>query len=222
MEYNTTRKKLIMPEYGRNVQKMVDNCMAIEDREERTQFAKIIVDFMVESTGQKDNDDLRHKLWDHLHIISGFKLEVDSPFAKPSSESVKFRPDRMGYSDKRIRYRFYGKNLTNVIKKLSAIPRDAHSNAVYSLLIGNHMKKLYLTWNRDSVDDVIIENHIKELSGGALNVDNSQLDTTRKIIESTASTIKRHRVDKIQDIKRNADKARSNKPKMKFNKPKFK
>lgn len=222
MEYNTQRKKLMMPEYGRNVQKMVDNCMAISDRVERTQFAKIIVDFMVQATGQKDNDDLRHKLWDHLYIISDFKLDVDSPFDKPSSESVRFIPEKMNYSDKKIRYKFYGKNLTNVIKKLSGTPRDAQSNAVYSLLIGNHMKKLYLSWNRDSVDDVIIENHIKELSNGALNIDNGQLDTTRKIIENTTNNIKRRRVDKIQDVKVNTDKSRINKPKAKFNKSKYK
>jgi len=147
MEYNTSRDKMAIPEYGRNIQKMVYYVAEIKDRKERT-----------------------HKLWDHLYFISDFKLDVDSPFPPPKKETIHRKPDALHYSEDNIRFKHYGKHLEKMIKYASDL-EDGPEKKEITLMIANQMKRSYLNWNRDSVNDKMILNQLEELSGGKLKLE---------------------------------------------------
>ena len=124
MEYNSQREHLIIPEYGRNIQKMVNYAKTIEDREKRNEAAKFIVSVMASMNQQnRDAGDYKQTLWDHLFIISKFELDVDSPYPKPAKETLTRKPDRVEYSDNKIRFRHYGKNIEAIIKKAIELRR---------------------------------------------------------------------------------------------------
>lgn len=170
MEYNTQREHLIIPEYGRNIQKMVAHAIAIKDKEERNRCARSIVDVMGELNPHlRDVADFKHKLWDHLFIISGFKLDVDSPFEIPTKDSVNISPERIEYPQKDYKYRHYGKTISAMINKAIDYKEGAEKEALVAT-IANHLKKSYLTWNRDSVEDTKIIEDLAELSGGKLKL----------------------------------------------------
>lgn len=171
MEYNSTREKLILPEFGRNIQNIVRHITEISDRNERSHQANYLVNILMQmSPAQKDFTDFKRRIWDQLHIISDFKLDVDSPYPAPSREDVELKPQPVKYSQNRIRYRHYGKNIENIIEEVSK-QEDGYEKEVTSKVIANQLKKLYLTWNRDTVSDELIENHLTELSGGQLKLD---------------------------------------------------
>ncbi|MBN2614611.1 MAG: DUF4290 domain-containing protein [Bacteroidales bacterium] len=183
MEYNTAREQMIIPEYGRNVQKMVSYALSVEDRNLRTILAKIIVDVMASMNPQvKDTNNFEQKLWDHLYIISDFRLDVDSPFPAPEKKDVYSKPERLPYSEGDIRFKHYGLNLENMIKTV----RDKESGKEKEELIGmiaNYMKRSYLTWNRDSVSDETILLQLEELSKGELKLgETDKLIATSEII----------------------------------------
>ena len=167
---------MIIPEYGRHLQKMVEHCVAIEDEEERNKVAKSIIAVMGNMNPHlRDVPDFQHKLWDQLFIISDFKLDVDSPFPKPSREALEEHPEPMEYPQNFPKYRFYGNNIKRMIDE--AIKwEDGDLKDALIFTIANHMKKSYLNWNRETVDDDIIYNHLKELSGGKINLKNSEED----------------------------------------------
>ena len=168
MEYNTTRVKILIPEYGRSVQEMIQFCCTIEDREKRNKAAKFIVNVMASMhPAQKDSPDFKHKLWDHLIIISDFKLDVDSPFPPPAPLSMSAKPERISYHDKEIKYRHYGKNIAIIIEKACEYEEGPEKDALVRT-IANHLKKTYLNWNRDSVTDEQIEADLKTLSKNRL------------------------------------------------------
>ena len=168
MEYNTARGHIIIPEYGRNIQKMVDYAITIEDREKRTKTAKIIITSMAQMNPSiKDTIDYTRVLWDHLYIISDFKLEVDSPFPPPTREVLNRKPDKLNYSNKKITLRHYGRHIINIIGKAIDYEEGEEKQALV-LAIANQMKKSYLKWNRESVNDVTIAKHLFELSGKKL------------------------------------------------------
>jgi len=170
MEYNTARGLLIIPEYGRNIQKMVDFAITIEDREKRTKTAKTIVLSMAQmSPSIKDTIDYEKVLWDHLVIISDFKLDVDGPYDPPSKDLLALKPDKLEYSDKNIKLRHYGKQIINIISKAIEYEEGEEKQALV-LAIANQMKKSYLKWNRDSVNDVTIAKHLDGLSDGKLKL----------------------------------------------------
>jgi len=174
MEYNSQRVKLIIPEYGRNIQKMVDYTITIEDREKRTNAAKFIVSVMASMNSQnRDSADYKQTLWDHLYIISKFLLDVDSPYPMPEKDTLERKPDKVQYSDKRIRLRHYGKNIEAIINKAIAY-EDGPEKVALILTIANHLKKSYLNWNRESVDDEAIASHLELLSGGKLTLTEDQ------------------------------------------------
>lgn len=183
MEYNTTRDKLIISEYGRNVQKLVKEAMKIEDREKRTQFAKIIVQIMGQlNPSVRESTDFKHKLWDHLHIIADFKLDVDGPYDPPSREKLQAKPDQIEYSTNKIRFRTYGSNIARIIEKATEL-EDGYEKDVMVHAIANHLKKSYLNWNRESVDDEQIFEHLKVLSKGKLELkDEFRLTSTNEIL----------------------------------------
>ena len=176
LEYNSERSKLIIPEYGRHLQKMVEHAVAIEDEAERNKVAKSIIAVMGNMNPHlRDVPDFQHKLWDQLFIISDFKLDVDSPFPKPSRELLEERPDPMGYPQNFPKYRFYGNNIKRMIDEAVKMEEgDLKEALTYS--IANHMKKSYLNWNRETVEDEIIFEHLRELSGGTINLKNKEED----------------------------------------------
>ncbi len=171
MEYNTSLSKLILPEYGRNVQKLVENAVKIEDKEERKKYTEGIINLMGRMYPYlRDLKDFKHKLWDHLVIMSDFKLKEDSPFPVPETATFAGKPEKIPYKSKNFRYKHFGKNIVDMLK-YAAEMEDCDEKRLLTALIANHMKKLYLTWSKDSVTDEFIFQKIKELSGGKVEVD---------------------------------------------------
>lgn len=169
-DYNTQQKKLIMPEYGRNVQQMIDHCVSIEDREERTRCENTIINIMGNLFPHlRDVDDFKHKLWDHLAIMSDFKLDIDYPYEIIRKENLRTKPDRIPYTLTPIRYRHYGKTLERMIKKCEDYPDGPERDQLISLL-ANHMKKSFLTWNKEVVDDDKIFKDLREYSHGRIDL----------------------------------------------------
>jgi len=171
MEYNTTLNKLILPEYGRNVQKLVENATAIEDKEERKKYIDGIINLMGKMYPYlRDLKDFKHKLWDHLVIMSEFKLGEDSPFPTPKTTTFSNDPEKIPYKSKNFRYKHFGKNIVDMLKYAVEM-EDVEEKKLLTALIANHMKKLYLTWSKDMVTDEFIFQKIKELSDGKIEVD---------------------------------------------------
>lgn len=170
IEYNTERSKLIIPEYGRHIQKMVDYATGIENDEERNKVAKAIIDVMGNLNPHlRDVPDFQHKLWDQLFIISDFKLDVESPFSKPSKEILSERPDGLEYPQNFPKYRFYGNNIKRMID-VALQWEEGDLKEALILTIANHMKKCFLNWNKDTVEDDVIFDHLYELSKGELDL----------------------------------------------------
>lgn len=169
-DYNTSRNKLILPEYGRNIQKMVEHILSIPDREERNRLAQAVIIIMGNMNPHlRDINDFKHKLWDHLAIMADFKLDIDFPYEIPQPEEFAEKPRRVNYANSDIRYRHYGHIVEILIKEALKLPEGDDKDTL-TRLIANHMKKSYLAWNRDSVTDEIIFNDLYELSGRKLSV----------------------------------------------------
>jgi|TARA_B110000093_G_scaffold115893_1_gene124189 hypothetical protein len=178
LQYNTKRTQLIIPEYGRHVQIMVNQLVATEDKEERNKMSKAIIGIMGNlSPHLRDVPDFQHKLWDQLFIMSDFELDVDGPYEKPLRELLEEKPARLPYPQKFPRYRFYGNNLKSMIN----VAKDWEDGDMKSALvfnIANHMKKCFLNWNKDTVEDIVILNHLAELSDKTLTVNEELLPLT--------------------------------------------
>jgi len=176
IEYNTERPKLIIPEYGRHIQKMVDQAIAIEDKQERNKIAKSIISVMGNLNPHlRDVPDFQPMLWDQLFIISDFKLDVDSPFPIPTREELMERPDPLKYPQNFPKYRFYGNNIKRMIDVANGWEEGDKKEGLI-LTIANHMKKCFLNWNKDTVEDDVIFTHLYELSDGKINLKNSDED----------------------------------------------
>src|SRR5690606_24561240 len=155
---------------------MVENTVEIADDEERNRMAKAIIAVMGNLNPHlRDVPDFQHKLWDQLFIISDFKLDAESPFPKPSPELLAERPERMNYPQNFPKYRFYGNNIKRMIDVANSWEEgELKDGLIYT--IANHMKKSYLSWNKDTVSDSVIYDHLFELSGGRINLKNSSED----------------------------------------------
>jgi hypothetical protein len=170
LEYNAERPHLIIPEYGRHLQKLIEQAVALEDREERNKAARYIISVMGSLNPHlRDVPDFQHKLWDQIFIMSDFKLEVDSPYPIPSREMLEQKPERLNYPQNFPKYRFYGNNIKYMIDVANKWEDGEMKNALI-LVIANHMKKSYLSWNKDTVKDDVIFEHLYELSGGKINL----------------------------------------------------
>lgn len=170
MEYNTKRGKLIIPEYGRNVQKMVQHCLTIEDREERNICAKSIVKLMGQLNNQfKDTDDFQNTLWTHLYIIADFKLDVDSPYEIPKIEELKTSPKKVEYPSSKVKYRHYGKSLEAMVDKIKDY-EEGEEKDYYVKNLAELMKRSYMKWNRDNVKDEIIFRQLLEISDNKITI----------------------------------------------------
>ena len=170
LEYNAERPHLIIPEYGRHLQKLIDQATQIPDREERNKAAKYIIQVMGSLNPHlRDVLDFQHKLWDQIFIMSDFKLDVDSPYPIPTRDVVHLKPERLAYPQKNPKYRFYGNNIKYMIDVANSWEEGEMKNALVKV-IANHMKKSYLSWNKDTVTDMVIFEHLFELSNGTLNL----------------------------------------------------
>jgi hypothetical protein len=176
LEYNTEREPLIIPEYGRHMQKMIHYAKTRETKEERDRVAKAIIAVMGNMQPHlRDVPDFQHKLWDQLFIMSNFELDADSPYPKPSKELLAERPEPLKYPQNFPKYRFYGNNIKTMIDVANTWKEGELKDAlIYT--IANHMKKCFLNWNKDTVEDDVIYGHLYELSGGKINLQNSEED----------------------------------------------
>lgn len=185
LEYNSERSKLIIPEYGRHIQKLVNHCKKIEDKKERTTMAQAIVNVMGNLQPHlRDVPDFKHKLWDQLFIMSNFELEVDSPYEKPEKEVLQSKPEPLKYPKSAKKYRFYGHNIQDMINVATTWEEGDAKEALY-FVIANHMKKCYLNWNKDTVEDQVIFEHLKELSDGKidLSVKGEELSEAKDLVK---------------------------------------
>ncbi|MES2133285.1 MAG: DUF4290 domain-containing protein [Bacteroidota bacterium] len=171
MEYNTQLPHLQIPEYGRNIQVMIDHCITIEDRDERNKCAKAIIQIMGQLNPHlRDIADFTHKLWDHLFVISKFKLDVDSPYPRPNAETFTTKPKVVPYPATKIRYKHYGKTIERIIDVAKTYDEGAEKQEL-TRLIANHLKKSYVNWNKDSVTDDVIFKQFKEMTNNELIID---------------------------------------------------
>ena len=183
-DYNTSRKKLALPEYGRHIHRLVDHIMSIEDREERNKATRALINVMGNLNPHlRDVADFKHKLWDHLAVISDFQLDIDSPYPTPTKAILTEKPRKVPYNQHNIRYKHYGKITEKMVQKAAEMP-DGNERKVLTESLANIMKKQYLTWNREAVNDVNILKDLSELSRGAINIDslNLKLSETRDIL----------------------------------------
>ncbi|KRD07304.1 hypothetical protein ASE21_17560 [Flavobacterium sp. Root901] len=181
LEYNSERQRLIIPEYGRHLQKLIDQATAIEDDEMRNKAAKYIIQVMGSLNPHlRDVPDFQHKLWDQLFIMSDFKLNVESPYPIPSREVLELKPDVLQYPQNFPKYRFYGNNIKYMIDVANKWEEGEMKNALV-MVIANHMKKSFLSWNKDTVKDDVIFEHLYELSGGKINL----LHSTEELLNTT-------------------------------------
>ncbi len=170
-DYNTTRNELILAEYGRNVQNMVKYICELPDAKERDRYAQAVIELMgFLNPHLRDVADFKHKLWDHLHIISGYKIDVESPYPKPTPEQAAVKPKHIGYPQQRIRFKHYGKTVETLIDRAKNTEEPQRKAAMVQG-IANFMKMAYVTWNKDNVADETILKNLYELSGGELQLE---------------------------------------------------
>ncbi|PQJ16943.1 DUF4290 domain-containing protein [Nonlabens tegetincola] len=206
LEYNTERNKLNIPEYGRHIQKLVEHCKSLPSKEERNKMAHAIIGVMGNLNPHlRDVPDFQHKLWDQLFIIADFNLDVESPYPIPDKEELEARPERMSYPQKRPKYRFYGNNIQNMIDVAVSWEKGEKREAL-TFIIANHMKKSFLNWNKDSVDDSVIFGHLYEMSDGAINLaakDEDLLESKSLIYRNTNSNRSRNNNHRRNNGKKN-------------------
>lgn len=170
--YNTSEKKLILPEYGRNIQRLIDHCVAIEDREERTRCAYAIAESMsaLFPSALGDNDDMK-KIWDHINIMSDFKLDIDFPCEVLTKEQLEPERSNVPYNSNISRFRVYGKNIQQMIRNVADMENCVEKDQLI-FLIANQMKKLLITQNPEGVSDSKVFNDIYEISNGRIAINN--------------------------------------------------
>ncbi len=164
LKYNTEREDLIISEYGRNIQIMINHLPEIESKRKRTEAAYFIVNVMAQMNPQvKESNDYMHKLWDHLHIISGYKLDIDGPYEPPKPGDITTKPDHVGYQKRNIKQGHYGHYVREFLKKIEEVEDGPKKDALL-LAIANQMKRDYLKWNRETVNDLLILDDLYKLS----------------------------------------------------------
>ncbi len=168
MEYNTQRPTLKITDYGRHVAKMIDYCKTLADRDERTRMANTIIDVMAHVAPKvKERTDYRHILWDHLMVLADYDLDVDSPYPISHDDTTSFHPHALKPKTGPITYRHYGRALEDMVKAVAEMP-DSPERRQLTEQIAHTMKRQYLQWNRDTVDDRLIAEQLSQLSGGRL------------------------------------------------------
>ena len=182
MDYNSQRKKLPLPEYGRNIQNMVDYLLTIEDKEKRNRSAKTVIDVMGNLYPYlRDVPEFNHKLWDHLAIMADFKLDIDYPYEPPSPDILTEKPNTVPYNQNDIKYKHYGLVMEKMIDRIPDF--EGKEKEILTNLLANHMKKSFLVWNKDAVEDSKIWKDLQELSDNKIKVDPElKLTETKNIL----------------------------------------
>ena len=177
--YNYTRRKLYLPEYGRHIHEMVDQLMTIEDRDERNRQARAVIAVMGNLQPLlRDTADFTHKLWDHLFIMSDFQLDVDSPYARPTREDLTITPRKMEYSQERIQFKHYGKYVARMLRKIGTEQdKEARDNAVDSL--ARYMRSKSFEYNQEHPNNEVIIKDIKQMSDNSIELDEVALNNLR-------------------------------------------
>lgn len=184
-DYNTSRKLLVLPEYGRNIHMMVDHIKTIDDKAERTRLAYSVVGVMGNLNPHlRDINDFKHKLWDHLALIADFDLDIDYPYDPPKPETFLEKPRKVEYGTHRIKSRHYGLSIEKMIGQAMAMPEGTKKDNLINM-IANHMKKSYLLWNRDSVEDEVIFKDFRKIAGEDLDLSKVKLAETREVLNKT-------------------------------------
>lgn len=185
MEYNTTRDHLILPEYGRNVQNMIKHAIEIENRDERNRATQAIIEVMGQLNPHlRDVDDYRHKLWTHLFVMSDFQLDVDSPYEIPKKEDLTTKPAQMEYPKSNIKYGHFGKYTQKILEGAAELKSDEEKEYMKRTM-ANFMKKQFLVYNTDTVENHVIANQLSNLSKRALVLENpDDLMSTNSILKS--------------------------------------
>ena len=208
LTYNTEKEQIVISEYGRCVQEMIKKLSEIEDRQQRTEAAKYIINVMVQMNPSiKQSNDYEHKLWDHLYMISGYTLDVDSPYAPPIPIERQSKPQHIGYQNNRIKYGHYGQYIIKMIEAASLEENDELREALaYS--IASQMKRNYMEWNKSVVNDQVILNDLKTISGGRLAIEGeSKLNTSGDAFGNIQSKTQPHqgkkKKKKVPNLKAN-------------------
>jgi hypothetical protein len=215
LEYNTERNKLILSEYGRSIQKMVDYATQIKDIEKRKKVADEILTLMGQLNPHlRDIVDYKHKLYDHLFIISDFKLDLDSPYPKPTPETVFVKPEPMKYPQSKISYRFYGKNIQKMIDKVTELPEGQFKTS-YINAIGSFMKTNCRNWNDEVIGDEQIMAHLEQLSDGKILINDSgdvefKAQQMRRINNSPNNNPNNHRNNNNRNFRNNTNNSNNN------------
>ena len=199
LEYNTSREEMIIPEYGRHIQKMINYASSRKTKDDRNKLAKAIISIMGNLQPHlRDVPDFQHKLWDQLFIMSDFKLDADSPFEKPSREVLEAKPDPLSYPQSFPKYRFYGNNIKIMIDEAVKWDKGEMKEAlIYT--IANHMKKCFLNWNKDNVEDAVIFDHLFELSEGKIDIRKSD----EELLDSSVLMRPKKKFNKRSNYKKN-------------------
>ena len=171
MEYNTTRSNLILREYGRNFHKLVEYVGNVKDKEQRNKMSKTLVEMMkITQPSFKDQSEVEAKMWDDLYIMSDYSLDIDSPYPKPKRKSESDIPKKLHYPKSKIRYRHYGKKIELLIEEACKLKKEDEKEAAV-IHIGKIMKSFFGMWNKESIDNKVIVENIKELSNNKLSID---------------------------------------------------
>ncbi|MDF2552653.1 MAG: hypothetical protein K0R77_1928 [Chryseobacterium sp.] len=187
MEYNTQRTQLNMPEYGRIIQQLVERCKELSTKEERNEMAMAIIDFMGQRNPQlRDEENYKHKLWDHLYILAKHDLDIDPVYPFPTKEELEEKPKRMEYPKLQGDFKFYGKSILQLIEKAIELEPGDEKEALIEV-IANNMKKSYNVYNKEHVTDDVIFRHLKELSANRLDLTNIESLEKSKIYYATAN-----------------------------------
>lgn len=170
MDYNTQRKQLRLPDYGRTIQKMIDYCCTVEDKEERTKAAHAVIAIMGNMNPHlRDVADFKHKLWDHLALMSDFGLDIEWPYPLPDVKLLAEKPQKLDYSDRRFRFKHYGKFIEQILKKINDFEDPEQKKALVEIM-ANHMKRSYMLWKREPIPDEIIFRELLMLTHNSVDI----------------------------------------------------
>lgn len=202
MQYNTKKNTLIMPEYGRHVHNMISHAVSLKDKKTQQKCVESIISFMGQLNPHlRDVKAYTHKLWDHLHIMSNFQLNVESPYPKPEEKKLYEKPPKMNYPSSDIRFSYYGNTITSMIKK--AIKMKDDQKEILTGMIANQMKKSYILFNKSSVDNNVIKQHLHQLSNGELKLSEDFVFIRSASVRQTSS--KKHNAKKKNFKKRKSN-----------------
>lgn len=176
LKYNTQQEQIMLTEYGRSVQELVDNLNTIEDKEQRNRMARTIIQVMINlNPDVKNLDNYKQKLWDHLHIMGNYQLDIDSEYEKPEPSALMSKPDHLGYKGALTRYRFYGRNLLEMIDGAKDLP-DSDIKTNYINYIASFMVNSSNNWNDENLGPEQVAQHLSDLSGGKLQYSPDELN----------------------------------------------